>query len=371
MMAISIEEARQRQQEGPPDLATFALDWAALADKTPPLRRWAWADWIPAGTVTLLHGYGGIGKTLLAQQLATAYALGQPLFGGVTAGGKALLLAGEDDAAEIWRRQVDICTRFEVDLEDIAETLDILPVPHIDITLAQAEPSGRLQTTPMLQGLRDRIDDLRPGLVILDNSAKLFAFSENDRAHVTRGIRLLQELCHDFDTTLLLLAHNNKVGDHSGSTAWENAVRSRLSMTRDSEDKETIILARPKANYADNGQVALRWDRGSFRGESPGAQSEVERIAAENRRQAVEAAVLAFVRERNQQGRPVSHAKNVHNYLPRVMTDTEYTSKEIERAMERLFDSGGILAGQPIVRGSDRKFKVGIACAEAHGEEAV
>ena len=54
--------------------------------------------WIPARMATLLHSFGGVGKSLLAQQIATAYALGLELFGGATEGRPALVLAGEDDA---------------------------------------------------------------------------------------------------------------------------------------------------------------------------------------------------------------------------------------------------------------------------------
>ena len=42
----------------------------------PPPRRWIVRDWIPYGGVTGLYGDGGIGKTLLAQQLQSGTALG-------------------------------------------------------------------------------------------------------------------------------------------------------------------------------------------------------------------------------------------------------------------------------------------------------
>ncbi len=41
-----------------------------------PERRWLVPDWIPQGQVTLLGGDGGVGKSLLAQQLMTSLALG-------------------------------------------------------------------------------------------------------------------------------------------------------------------------------------------------------------------------------------------------------------------------------------------------------
>jgi hypothetical protein len=41
-----------------------------------PGRQWIVPDWLPCGVVTGLYGDGGLGKSLLAQQLQTAMALG-------------------------------------------------------------------------------------------------------------------------------------------------------------------------------------------------------------------------------------------------------------------------------------------------------
>ena len=57
-----------------------------------------------------------MGKSLLGQQIATAYVLGAELFGGTTEARPALFLAGEDDHDEVWRRQLAICRRLGVQL---------------------------------------------------------------------------------------------------------------------------------------------------------------------------------------------------------------------------------------------------------------
>jgi len=53
------------------------IDPLALAGKPIPARRWAVRDWIPHGTVTMLSGNGGVGKSLLTMQLLTAAAIGK------------------------------------------------------------------------------------------------------------------------------------------------------------------------------------------------------------------------------------------------------------------------------------------------------
>jgi AAA domain len=139
-------KAKEPPPNGKDELAeklnAAALDLQALANLEPPARRFAWAPWIPAEKVTLLHGDGGTGKSLLSLQIAVAYALGHDLFGGNTESCPALVLAGEDDHDEVWRRLLCICRRFGVRLPDLTGKLDLLAVPHLDITLAQSDDVG-------------------------------------------------------------------------------------------------------------------------------------------------------------------------------------------------------------------------------------
>lgn len=48
------------------------LNWTDLATQEPPARRWAIRGWLGFGHVSLLVGPGGIGKSLLGQQIASA-----------------------------------------------------------------------------------------------------------------------------------------------------------------------------------------------------------------------------------------------------------------------------------------------------------
>src|SRR5258707_15601177 len=86
------------------------------------------------------------------------------------------------------------------------------------------------------------------------------------------------------DGAVLLLSHPSMSGMNSGtgaagSTAWHNAVRSRLYLTRpvrkpsnlsgdtpdDEGDPDERVLKTMKSNYgAIGGKISLRWDRGVF-----------------------------------------------------------------------------------------------------------
>jgi RecA-family ATPase len=76
--------------------------------------------------------------------------------------------------------------------------------------------------------------------------------------------------------TVLILAHPSQSGKasgegFSGSTAWNNAVRARLYLTRPDREGSTPdqrVLSKAKSNYSQTGggdEINLIWDRGVFR----------------------------------------------------------------------------------------------------------
>jgi RecA-family ATPase len=79
-----------------------------LRGAKPPERKWIVPDWIPYGVVTGLYGDGGLGKSLLAQQLQTCTALGRPWLGLPVQKVASLGVYCEDSRDEILRRQSEI-----------------------------------------------------------------------------------------------------------------------------------------------------------------------------------------------------------------------------------------------------------------------
>ena len=94
-----------------PNHVTAALpvvDPITLQGKPIPERPWIVPGWVPDLQVTMLGGDGGVGKSLLAQQLLTSCAVGQTWLGLEAKPCKALGVFCEDDADEIHRRQFHI-----------------------------------------------------------------------------------------------------------------------------------------------------------------------------------------------------------------------------------------------------------------------
>ena len=95
------------------------LDFICWDGKKIPERQWLVTDWIPSGSVTALYGDGGMGKSLLAQMLLTACAIGKPWLGLPTTACKSFGVFCEDSTYELVRRQSAINRYFDVEFGDL------------------------------------------------------------------------------------------------------------------------------------------------------------------------------------------------------------------------------------------------------------
>src|SRR6185437_6343611 len=150
---------------------------------------------------------------------------------------RVLMWAGEDDEVELWRRQVQISSWMGKPLSALTERFYLHSYAGDDITLA-APVFSALAATPMLAELRQQILDYRAEVVILDNIARIYGGSENDRHSVTTFCALVQGACAP--AAVILLGHPAKASgsEYSGSTAWEGAVRTRLYLSDRPPDQD-------------------------------------------------------------------------------------------------------------------------------------
>lgn len=356
-----------------------AIDPAQWAGIDPPERRWALQDWLPEGHPAYLTGGGGMGKSLLAQVMATCKALGMPFLGVPTEARPSLYLTCEDDLDELHRRQVAICRGLGVSLADLSGKLFLLSrFGEIDNAVAIFERDGTFGKTPTWERITQTVLDREIGFVVLDNVAHMFAGNENARTEVTTFASMLGALAKEMAGSVLLVGHPNKNGDeYSGSTAWENAFRARLYLGPHTaedggEDPGARKLSRPKSNYAEKGAaIVMRWHDGTFMLEedlppSVGAQlREVSVAQAEND------AFLRCLAKATHDRRAVSHVPGV-NYAPKVFASMiegkGRDERAFARAMERLIHTGAIEFDKPLWKDSYRKWKYGIAAAEECGD---
>lgn len=339
------------------------VDLGSLQGKPVPERRWLVNPWVPLGTVTMLSGDGGTGKSILTLQMLTAAALGKKWLGLDTMRCKALGIFCEDSEDEIHRRMADVLAHYGAEFSDL-EDLEIHSLLGEENALMDfTRDEWRWNVSERYHQISRKISESGAQLIVLDSLHDLFPGNENARPEVRRFIQTLAAWALNFDAAVVLNAHPSMSGLNSGSgtsgsTAWNNAVRSRLYLSRMKQDDGAVAasdvrtLTRHKANYASVGDSrTLRWAGGVFidEPEPTGLLLDLQNIRAET-------AFLACLKTATEQGRSVGDASNSARYAPKVfaaMPERDNQSKrDLEGAMQRLFSAGTIKIGR--VRGADR-----------------
>jgi RecA-family ATPase len=325
--------------------------WSATA-ATP--KSFIMAGYVPARELTLATGAGGANKSTFGQQLATCCAAGLPMLGIDVAQGSALYITAEDDDDRLHWMQEHICRALGVRMVDLVGKLHLASLRgRLGNELATFDAEGKLRPSPSFRVLRATIAQAKARLVVLDNAAHLFAGNENDRGQVTAFVNLLYSLCVDLGTTIILVAHSNKAGDtYSGSTAWLNAVRSQIVLSRPDGaiDPDERVLTLGKANYARQGdELRFRWHDFALVRDRDLPSDVREELSATIQANLDNDIFLRCLDERNRQERAVSESKASRTYAPKefaAMPESKGIGRgRLEAAMDRLFRTGAIERG--------------------------
>jgi RecA-family ATPase len=337
------------------------VDIGPWAGKEPEMRKWLVDHLIPEGSVTTLYGDGGIGKSILGVQLLVACALERQWVGRTTRACKALAVFCEDSEDELHRRFHAACGHHGADPGDLVERLELFCRPGLDNSLVSfRDPWGPGEPTEFLGQLHNLAIDHGAELIVLDSLHDFFTGNEVSRTQARQFIGELNALARECRGAVVLIAHPSLSGLNtgsgtSGSTAWSNAVRSRLYLTSPSDDEDAAaanglrVLKTMKANYAGHGDaIRLRWQDGVFvpeaaPGEGGGMVASLERGRLDKIFLACLDAVLA-------QGRAASDSRNAGNYAPKVFAKMPQAAgakaPELEAAMARLFAAKAIRMGE-------------------------
>ena len=345
--------------------AIETLDLASLAHIEPRAKRFVVPKLAPAGEVTLFTGAGSAGKSLLAQQLATALAAGVRTLGLDLCQAPAIYVTCEDDAEQLHWRQAHICQSLEVSMDSLAGKLHVASLRGaLDNALGIESADGAFDLAPAFHRLSALIRATGAAFVALDNVAHLFAGNENDRGEVTRFVNALNRLAGESGAAILLLGHPNKSGDtYSGSTAWLNAVRSQVVIEHDmATDMRTLIVG--KANYSRKGDaIRFAWVDWAFMLEDDLSPDMARALADTAKANAENAAFMRCLEACTAQHRNVSHQPGI-NYAPAIfsgMTEAKGIKKPgFASAMERLLHLGTIELDAELWPGTNRHTKRGI-----------
>jgi hypothetical protein len=245
------------------------VDVAGVFENPSPEPAFIWAGRIPMGHVTLLGAHGGVGKSMLALQLAVAVCLGADFLGASTKQGRVLFFSGEDGGPVLRHRLGFIAHHFGASPYQLAERLTILDGTDEPALYREVSAFGIKtgEPTPGFHRLAEIIGEVRPSLIVIDNASDVFEASENDRASVRGFMRSLRQMFPDGSEppAMLLLAHIQKAAvgargaeSYSGSTAWHNSARSRLALTADKDDAARLTLSHDKLNLGPRTAEPLR-----------------------------------------------------------------------------------------------------------------
>ncbi|WP_299436770.1 AAA family ATPase [uncultured Rhodospira sp.] len=352
--------ARGSAESYGPRLPMRTIDPTAWAGKPIPERRWMVADLVPHGSVTMLSGDGGLGKSLLTLQLAVASATGRHFLGQATEHCRVFGLYCEDDADEIHRRLADITRAESLGFDALAGFRFASRVGEAN-EFVRRDKFGKPQGPS--QVFFDTLETAKrfgARLVILDGLHDLFDGNENSRPEARQFVNMLRRIALDVNGAVILCAHPSRAGladgtGTSGSTAWNNAVRSRLYLSRpretddDGEDRDARTLSTKKSNYGVVGdELRIRWQEGVFVLDEPDTGF-LGRMDARPKANRAEEAFLACLDAVAEQGRTVTDASNSPKFAPKVFATMPQARgigrKPLEKAMVALFSAGTIKVG--------------------------
>lgn len=267
---ITLDDARENFQQNLGRIAPlscelspagiFAARW--VGQQPVPLR-FAIDDLVPIGMVTLLTSAGGAGKTLYMQQIGSAIACGcTQALGKSCVSGKAAGVFAEDPDRALHLRQEKINRSLNITMQFIADRY--APISTFGMQSMLWTKGAPTRFCHDLVATVAKVDRIR--ILTLDNAAILFGGDENDRSQVTQFMGYLNKIADEMNIAIVLASHASKTYDKkslyvsSGSTAWVNASRSVLQLSRTDSG---LLLTLVKANHAAPGiEIPLRWARG-------------------------------------------------------------------------------------------------------------
>ena len=338
----------------PPDdsLPILASDFTG----TPPEREWIVPNWLPKGVVSSLSGDGGVGKTLVAQQLLYAAGVGGQWLGLDVPKLTGLGVFCEDDEDELHRRHVDIKTDLGFAVGNPFDSTWVWPRVGSDNLLVTFDRENRPLMSPFFADIMRHVMAKRVELLILDTVADLFGGNEIVRAQVNYFIKaacgsfIAKAKEAGFTLSVLLLSHPSQAGRNSGtgesgSTAWNNAVRARLYLTRPEDGlPEQRVLTRKKSNYSASGddvKIDLIWQEGVLKP----VDTDDTRIAI----QSLETQIMDRVAAAYEAGKPYKAKKGMKGFLDAEMVAlfrSRFEMRVIATALANLKSSEQIILSE-------------------------
>ena len=220
----SIEEVIEaHDQTHTADLAATLdqLDIRTMLETDPPEIEWLWEGYLARGTLNLLHGDAGLGKSLICLAIASSCTIGGELLNQPTRLADVAIIDAENSRDEIHRR---IRTAYN--------------------RISNPKRLHYYRTDAAILGQRDKTAELfawvknqtSADLIILDSQRALWEGDEREQGEAGRMLRYLARIAELLNVCILIIHHDTKAGEYSGSSDISAALTgSRLHLTRASK----------------------------------------------------------------------------------------------------------------------------------------
>jgi AAA domain len=337
------EETRGSNPE-PPPVSTIAdgVRLVSLASITPASVRWAWEGRIPLGTVTLLVGDGGLGKSTMLLDVAARLSRGQ-LPGDLHGTPASVAVATAEDAvAEVVRPRA----------EAAGADLDRLHV----VTVRRDGRLAGLVVPDDVEALRVSVRRHGVRLLIVDPLVAFLPETVNAHRdqHVRRALVPLVQLAEAEGIAVVAVVHLNKTDSTKvvtricASVGFHNAARSVLLVGADPDDREgsTRVLVHAKCNLEPlapslrfrlegrtvvAGDLEIQTSGVAWCGEAAGVSSDDVLRTAEPEKESATAEAMAWLREELAAG-PVEQK----TLVTRAKEALSISERTLQRARHRI-----------------------------------
>lgn len=202
-------------------------DIYALPDALPLI-----AGVLEAGSVSMLYGVSGTGKTFIGLDVALSISHGIPWQGRKVQLGTAWYINTEGKRGLKKRLQA-----WYKEHETLTPTLDHFKIIPWSLDM-------RVYTQELIETIVDQEES--PALIVVDNFSMCTpGIDQNKQEQVAPVLQLINTLAADYNCHLLIIHHTNKAGDVNGTMAFRNHVDTMIEVVKeDAADRESPILFR-------------------------------------------------------------------------------------------------------------------------------
>ena len=207
-----------------------------MVETDPPPIDWIWDGYIAPGTVNMIHGEGGVGKSMLALKIIEQALRGGSLFGGAFRPVPVISLDGENAPGLIHNRIQLTTIRADDQLHTYAVPIAILGLEDL--------------TTSLIDHLAKNHGD---ALFVIDSQRALWSGDEKEQDQAGIMLRGLARHLEGKKSSVLIIHHDTKAGAYSGTSDINAALsgcRLHLERSKNPTEQSTRHLTQPKNRIA-------------------------------------------------------------------------------------------------------------------------